>query len=142
MKVDPIKDLRVIYGSVKDQNANTAAYPSATTGFDMSPYEDALIIVALGVVDNSATIDVVVSTSASTNGTYANVTGATLTLVGTDDSQVYVGNLRISERNPFVRVTPTVSSHSVLGAVIVVGVNPRVAPVTQAVTTSTKTFNV
>lgn len=139
-KIDPLKDLLPIYGGCADLNGNTAAFPSASTGFDMTNFEDCFIIVGVGVT--SATCDVTVLTSDATNGTYAAVSNATMTLVGTDDSKVFVGNLNLTGRNRWVRVTPTVSAASHLGFVCVIGVNPRVAPVTQGVTTSTKTFNV
>lgn len=142
MRSNPIKDIKVFYGVAKDLNANTAAFPSATTGFDLTGFEDAIVIVQMGVMAASSTCDVTCLTSDATNGTYAAVSSATMTLVDGDDSKCFVGRINMTKANPFLRVTPTTSAHSVLGSVTVLGVNPRVAPVTQEVTTATKTFDV
>jgi hypothetical protein len=123
-----------------DGNGATTVGPSATTGIATAGYEEALIVVYLGVT--AATADIVVKQSTATNGTYAAITGATMTLVGTDDGRVYVGRLNLTQCSGFLRVESTQSAAAGTIAVIVILSSGRVLPEAQTVTTSTKVFDV
>lgn len=134
------KEIKFFHGKCLDNNGLTTVCPSSSTGFDLSGFEDAIVIVDLG--NAAGTCDVVVKTSTATNGTYAAVTGATMTLTSSDDDNVFYGRLNLTKANQYVRVEVTSSAAACLVSVVVLGMNPRIRPVTQVVTTSTKVFDV
>lgn len=112
------------YQAPIDANAADVTLPSANTGIDMSLWSELLIIIELGVLNNSATDAVTVSNSSSTNGTYANLAGKSAAIVGTDDGFIYIIALNASELDAgcrFVRVVQDNSAHSQLLSVLVLG---------------------
>lgn len=123
-----------------DSTNTTVVGPSSSTGIDCTGYDEALVIVYLGVT--AATHTVTCKTSATTNGTYAAITGATMSLVGTDDALAWVGRIKMRNQNPFLRVEIAQSNNAGLHTALVLLSSGSALPETQINTTGTKVFDV
>jgi hypothetical protein len=110
-------------------NGNNATTLSGA--FDMSKYEEALVIIQIGVVDQ--TVDCKVRQSATSGGTYSDISGKAITqFAATDDGKTSVINLKASDFDsdkPWGKVSVTVANGtSSLLSVVVLGFKPRIAP--------------
>jgi len=117
----------VAFQAPVDANNVDATLPSATTGIDMSLWDQILVIVQIGVTTGTLTIDL--RDSPATNGSYTAITGKTKTTTGTDDGLIFIIALNVSELNAsarFLRAYQDNSAASQLQAVLILGkaVNP------------------
>lgn len=117
------------YQAPIDANNADATIPSASTGIDMSLWDEILIYVQCGVLNDSATDAVTCSDSPTTNGSYTAISGKTLAIVGTDDGKIFTIRIGCDELNAgarFVRIVHNNSAHSQLIGTLVIGkaVNP------------------
>src|SRR4051794_5164186 len=90
---------------------------------DMSKFSEIMAILVLGAVDN--TIDMKLRDSASSGGTYADISGKAITQLtgGTQDNNQYIISLKAEELNAgaqFVKVSVTVGAGTtnILGVVV------------------------
>ncbi len=99
---------------------------------DMSRFHEAIFILAMGAVD--AAIDFKLTESATSGGTYTDITGKAITQEtgGDDDNLQWIINLKAEELSAGMRyVKPSVTignGTTNLGCVIGLGLRPRHAP--------------
>jgi len=114
-----------------DPDALTAAQHNSD-GVDMKLFESLSVILSVGTLGASATVDMDV-TSGSDNVTFGNTVKSItqLTQAGTDSDKQVVVNVRaedLTEGDSFVRAEVTVAVATSDGAVVILGHNPRYAP--------------
>lgn len=118
---------------VINPGAQTAA-EKLTAAIDTSLYHDLVAVVASGTMGTSATIDATFKASATSGGTYAAITGKSITQLvkaSHDNKQVLV-NLRCDEipsQKRYVKFSMTPGTATSDAAVLVLG-RPRYAPAT------------
>lgn len=120
-----------IVATVDPRDANNTDESSDV--IDMSKYHQIMIVVLLGVLNDSATDAVTVTEdSDAAMGSEAAISGKAVNVVGTDDAKQFVIGLRADEMSAgkrYVRVKNNNSAHSQLTAIVVLG-EPRFAPAT------------
>lgn len=93
---------------IKAQSSSTVVTGSAV---DLSGYNEAMIVLDCGTTTATGTLDVIVTSSATTGGTYTAVTGAVFTQVTpTNDDAIYVGRLRVDKDKPFIKIQATAAT--------------------------------
>lgn len=116
-----------------DPDAYTAA-TYLTAAIDMSKFESIQAIVSVGDLGTNATVDAKLTASATSGGTYSDVTGKAitqLTQAGSDDNKQAIINLRgeeLTEGLRFVKLSMTVATATSDAGAFVMGANPRVGP--------------
>lgn len=91
---------------------------------DMSKWSEVMIIIALGVLNDSATNTVTVKDSATSGGSFTAISGKSQAIVGTDDAKQFIISVKAEEMNSgarYLKVTQNNSAHSQLMAIIVLG---------------------
>jgi hypothetical protein len=110
------------YQAPVDANDADVTLPTTTTGIDMALWSEILVILQIGVTAGTLTIKL--QDSATTNGTYADISGKTKTTAATDDGLIFIISLRSSSMNAgarFVRVIQNNNAASQIQAVLVLG---------------------
>jgi hypothetical protein len=110
-----------------DANNADITLPSSATGIDMSLWDELLVIIEIGVTAGTVALDL--RDSPTTNGSYTAIAGKTKTTLATDDGNIYIIALNVSELNPlarFVRAYQDNNAASQLMAILILGkaVNP------------------
>lgn len=103
---------------------------------DMKSYHAICAIVSVGALGSSGTVDGGFKASATSGGSYAAVSGKSitqLTQAGTDDNKQVIVHLRSDETGgkEFVKFYLTPGTAASLGSVVVLG-KPRYAPATDS----------
>lgn len=118
---------------VIDPDAYTAnTYLSAA--IDMNDFESIQAIVMAGTLGTSATVDAKLTASATSGGSYSDITGKAITQLteaGTDSDKQAIINLRAEELTEglrFVKLSLTIATATSDAGAIVLGFNPRNAP--------------
>lgn len=92
----------IAIGKIFDPSGKTT--DQTGTGIDARGWDEAVFLLSLGVLDNSANLVFKVQDSAD-NSTFADVTGATYTVSGTaDDNTVKVIRVRLNPLRRYVRL--------------------------------------
>lgn len=109
------------------------------TGIDTVGFNQALLVLAVGAMGSSGTMDVKVQES-SDNGvsdTWADVTGAVFTQLvdGTHDNTAHIASLDLSATERYIRIVSTGGTAASPGSVTVLLGDPDVGPVTQTYST-------
>lgn len=126
----PSEHLKVVHGL---SNAITAAGNNGA-GIDTLGFEDALAIVYAAPTGSGTTSDFKLQDADADTG-YADVTGGVFTQLTTvGGAKQYVMNIKLSNRKRWIRIVHTGAGGSAAGTAyaVVVLVNPRIAPVSQA----------
>lgn len=116
-----------------DPDVYTAA-EYLTAAIDMNKFESLQAIVMAGTLGASATLDAKLTASATSGGTYTDITGKAitqLTQAGTDSDKQSIINLRAEELTEglrYVKLSMTVGTATSDAGAIVMGANPRNAP--------------
>jgi len=96
------------FQGIKAQSSSTAVTGSAV---DLTGYGEAMIVLDCGTTASTGTLDVTVTSSAATAGTYAAVSGAVFTQVTpSNDDAIYVGRLRVDPAKPFIKIVGTAAT--------------------------------
>jgi hypothetical protein len=104
---------------IKPQSSSTAVTSAAV---DLSGYQEAMIVLSCGTTASTGTLDVKVQSSATTGGTYADITGAVFTQVTpSNDDAVYVARIRVAPSKPFIKVVATAATAASIYGVEAVG---------------------
>jgi hypothetical protein len=102
------------------------------TGIDCKGFEEALILLAVGVMPSTdGTIDIHLEESDALGSGYADITGAVFAIVNAGESLSYVGRLNLAKRKRYIRAVSVVGTQTCplyLGAVLSAA---KVLPVTQ-----------
>jgi hypothetical protein len=107
-----------------DGNNVDAILPSATTGVDMSLWDELLVVIQLGVLAASTTNVADLRDSPTTNGTYTAISGKTKSIGASDDGFIFIIALNASEMTAgarFVRLYQDNSAHSQFISVLILG---------------------
>ena len=112
------------------------------TGIDCRGYDEALIVLSLGIIPSNGTVDVKIQES-SDNGvadTFADVSGAAFAqkVAGTG-TLTYVGRINLRGRERYLRTVVVVANQTVPMAVTAILSQAQINPVTQV---NTVGFNV
>lgn len=118
-----------VCATVDPVNGNNAA--TSSDAVDMSKFHSAMFILTMGVID--ATVDFKLQESATSGGSYTDITGKAITqFAATDDGKQAVINLRSDELGAgkrYVKAVVTVGNNtSSLVSVICLGLDPRHGP--------------
>lgn len=91
--------------------AQAATATVTGAALDLSGYDRALVTLNVGTMTGtSPTLDVKVQSSATSGGTYADITGAAFAQVTTtNDVAAYMGEIRINAAKPFLKVISTIA---------------------------------
>lgn len=125
---------RVAIVGVVDPDAYTASgsYDKLTDAIDMSLWGRVAFIVAAGTIDSTGTVDFKITESATSGGTYTDLSGKAITqLAATDDDKQQVVEVSTDELGSGMRYlkgalkTATAASDA---AVIAVGLDARTEP--------------
>ena len=104
------------------------------TGIDCKGYDEALIVLALGIIPSTGTVDVKIQES-SDNGaadTFADVTGAAFAQkVAASGALTYVGRINLRGRERYLRSVVVVANQTVPLGVLAILSQAKVNPVTQ-----------
>lgn len=116
-----------------DPDVYTAA-EYLSDAIDMNDFESIQAIVMAGTLGSSATLDAKLTASATSGGSYADITGKAitqLTQAGSDDDKQAIINLRAEELTEglrFVKLSMTVGTATSDAGAIVLGANARNNP--------------
>ena len=118
-----------IVGVIQPVNGNNATTLSASV--DMSKWAEAAALIQMGVIDQ--VVDFKLVQSATSGGTYSNITGKSITqFAATDDGKSAWINLKSEELDidkPFIKASVTVGNGtSSLISVVLLGLKPRYGP--------------
>src|SRR4051794_28366636 len=84
-----------IVATVDPVDANNADADSDV--IDMSLWSEVMFIIALGVLNDSATNTVTVKESATSGGSYSAISGKSQAIVGTDDAKQFIISVKAEE---------------------------------------------
>ncbi len=133
--MERVHEAVAIVGSI-DPDAHTAA-TYLTDAIDCSDFDQLLFIVQAGTLGASATLDFKVTASATSGGSYTDITGAAitqLTKAGSDDSKMSLISLDVSHvlsaGKRYVKGSMTIGTATSDAGVIVLGYRPHYAPAT------------
>ena len=105
------------------QSSSTAVTSAAIS---LVGYGEAMIIVNSGVTAATGTLDIKAQSSATSGGTYADITGAAFTqITPSNDVAVYVGRLKVNPSEPHIKIVATAATAASLYAIQVVRGNPH-----------------
>lgn len=111
-----------------------ANYPASGSYIDMSPFTRGVFLVGMGAMDGTPTMAVYQDKSATQTASIKALSGATVTLAGTDDDTWHAVEFecrKLDGANDFRYVTLTISSTGTdYGAIFFIGI-PDEKPVTQ-----------
>lgn len=103
-----------------------------TAAFDHSKFGSSLWIVQVGVIAAGGVVDFKLQSSATSNGTYADIAGKAITqLSATDDGKTVLVNLKAEELptgEPFVKGRLLTGAGSSLNSVVALGMDPLYGP--------------
>lgn len=119
-----------IVATVDPVDANNA--DSDSDEVDMSKFHEVMVIIMLGVLNDSATNTVTIKDSPTSGGSFTAISGKSQAITGTDDAKQFVISVRADEMNAgarYLKVTQDNSAHSQLTAILVLG-RPRFLPAT------------
>jgi len=92
------------------------------TGIDCKGYDEALIMLAVGVMPSTdGTVDVHIEESAVLGSGYTDITGAVFAIVNAGESLSYVGRLNLRKRKRYIRAISVVANQTTplyIGAVL------------------------
>jgi len=110
------------------QTAGTAT----GTGIDCRGYDEALIILALGVIPSNGTVDVHIEESDALGSGYADITDADFAqkVAGTG-ALTYVGRINLRGRKRYIRAINVVANQTVPMSAVAVLSQAQINPVTQ-----------
>lgn len=117
---------------VIDPDAYAAATDVLTEAIDMGNFTQLIAILSVGDIEDTATVDFSIQQSATSGGSYTDITGksADQLVTANDDKQVVI-NLDSSEvgsEKPFVKVRLEVGTAAADAGVIVLGGDARYDP--------------
>lgn len=121
-----------ICATVDPIDANAA--DSDSDEIDMSLWEEVLFIIALGVLNDSATNTVTIKESSTSGGSFSTISGKSQAIVGTDDAKQFVIRVGAEELTPgkrFIKSTMDNSAHSQLMSIVAIG-RPKYQPATDS----------
>lgn len=113
-----------------------------TAAIDMAKFESIQAIVMAGTLGTSATVDAKLTASATSSGSYSDITGKAITQLteaGTDSDKQAIINLRAEELTEglrYVKLSLTVATATSDAGAIVLGANPRYGPASDSDLTS------
>ena len=90
-----------------------AAGTDTSSEIDVTGYYEALLIVSIGDLGSSATIDCKIQAASTTGGSLSDITGAAITQVtdaGGDSDSIVVGRVLCNGTDPFWKVITTVAT--------------------------------
>ena len=99
-----------------------AAGTDTSSEIDVTGYYEALLIVSIGDLGSSATIDCKIQAASTTGGSLSDITGAAITQVtdaGGDSDSIVVGRVLCNGTDPFWKVITTVATSATECAVSV-----------------------
>ena len=103
-----------------------------TASFDHSEFGESMWIVQVGVIAAGGVTDFKLQSSATSGGTYADITGKSITqFSATDDGKTAIINLKAEELptgEPFVKGRLLSGAGSALASVVALGLLPRYGP--------------
>ena len=111
-----------ICATVDPIDANAAS--SNSDAIDMSKFSEVMFIIALGVLNDSATCTVTIKEAATSGGSYTAISGKSQAIVGTDDAKQFIISVKSEELGAgkrYVRSEMTNSAHSQLMAIVALG---------------------
>lgn len=116
--------------------ASRSAGAAESGVIDARGYSRVLWIFHAGVNQTNGTQDVKITSSATSGGTYADVTSAALTQVTTsNDEALYMLDMPVDPAKPFMKLVDTVATAAgIAGASVVLYGGSRTLPPTQATT--------
>jgi hypothetical protein len=94
------------------------------TAIDMSLWSEIAVILQYGVVAASETLALTVQDSATSGGSYVQISGKLWNGINTDDGRIIWINVLAEEMNPgarFIKVFYNFSAHSALASILVLG---------------------
>ena len=97
------------------------------TAVDLTGFDEAIILFQAGTAGTSATVDVKVTESATTGGTYTDVPSAAFPTVTTGNDEVLrVGRIALGPaRKPFLKGVVTVGTAASIAGVTIIGSGKR-----------------
>jgi len=108
-----------VFQVIKPQSSSATVTSAAV---DLSGYNEAMIVLSCGTTTATGTLDVKVQSSATTGGTYADITGAAFVQVTpSNDDAVYVARVRVAPSKPFIKVVAVAATAASLYGVEAVG---------------------
>ena len=90
-----------------------AASTETSSEIDVTGYHEALLIVSVGDLGSSATLDCKIQAASTTGGSLSDITGAAITQqtqAGGDSDSIVVGRVLCNAQNPFWKVVTTVGT--------------------------------
>src|SRR5262249_22719848 len=105
---------------------------SGSDVIDMSLWGEVMFVIALGVLNDSATNTVTIKEAATSGGAYSAISGKTKAIVGTDDAKQFIIAVKAEELSAgmrYIKSTMDNSAHSQLMCILALGV-PRFLPAT------------
>lgn len=98
---------------------------SSSDEIDMQKWSELLVIILLGVLNDSATNTVTVTAATTSGGAFSAMSGKSQAIVGTDDAKQFIirvtGEEVAAAGKRYVKVTQANSAHSQLMALLVLG---------------------
>ena len=129
MQSQPSERIAVV-ATIDPVDVNNAA--SGSDAVDMSKFREAMFIGLTGVMAASSTLDIKLQESILGTSTWVDLSGKSITqLVNTDDNKQVVLNVKAEELSNgyrYVRAYQTPSAHSIIAAVVGVGLKPVYGP--------------
>jgi hypothetical protein len=94
-----------------------------TGGVDMTKFERVLFVIMVGAVGGAGTVDAKLRSSATVNGTYADISGASITQITASNkiATLEIKSTQMPSGQPFCRMDVTVGGNAVLIAALAVG---------------------
>lgn len=111
---------------IKPQSSSTTVTSAA---IDVRGFDEVVVTLDCGTTAATGTLDVKVQSSATSGGTYADITGAAFVQVTpSNDDAIYVGRIRVNPSKPFLKVVAAAATAASLYSVhfdLGGGVKPR-----------------
>ena len=101
-----------------------SAGSTTSAAIDMTGYSKGSLVVQAGVIASSGTVDCKVQTSATSGGSYADLTGAAITQMteaGGDSGSTVIVDFEIPNGKPHVKTVLTNATAAAIQGVLVIG---------------------
>ena len=101
-----------------------SAGATSSAAIDLTGYSKAALVVTVGVIASSGTVDCKVQASATSGGSYADITGAAITQMteaGGDSGSTVIVDFENPNGKPFVKTVLTNATAAAVQGVLVIG---------------------
>jgi len=101
-----------------------SAGATTSSAIDLTGYSKAALVVSVGVIASSGTVDCKVQASATSGGSYADITGAAIaqmTEAGSDSGKTLQVDFEIPNGKPFVKTVLTNGTAAAIQSVHIIG---------------------